>query len=325
MKRPRILLVTTEHDITTDYVVLALEERKVPFLRLNTDVFPLDAHAIFRCESMSSPSWEWIHGEVDSHLDDIRAIYYRRHRLPVFPEELDSGTREFCARETSWFLRGALLTRKAEWMNHPTNTTVAEAKLAQLDSATRLGFRIPSTLATNDPQAARTFFEKHRGQIVAKPVRSGYINHVKSQSSIFTSRVDESALSDLDSLSLAPVIFQEHLAKKYDLRVTVVATTVFATAIHSQTDPAARTDWRATERPDLPHTRYELQKEMADRCIQLTQALGLTFGAIDFILTPQGDHVFLEINPAGQWAWLQDSTGDPIAETIAMWLQETAD
>ena len=58
---------------------------------------------------------------------------------------------------------------------------------------------------------------------------------------------------------------------------------------------------------------------------RFTQALGLTFGAIDLILTPQGDHIFLEINPAGQWAWLQDSTGDPIAKTIAMWLQETAD
>ena len=47
----------------------------------------------------------------------------------------------------------------------------------------------------------------------------------------------------------------------------------------------------------------------------------LTGGAIDALLvglrTPDGRHVFLEINPAGEWEWIQATVGHPIADALA--------
>lgn len=50
---------------------------------------------------------------------------------------------------------------------------------------------------------------------------------------------------------------------------------------------------------------------------QLLARLRLRFDALDFVVTPQDEWMFLEINPNGQWAWLQDATGLPIAAAIA--------
>ena len=43
-------------------------------------------------------------------------------------------------------------------------------------------------------------------------------------------------------------------------------------------------------------------------------ASGLFYGAIDLIRTVDGTYVFLEMNPFGQWAWVQDLCGLPLAE-----------
>ena len=45
--------------------------------------------------------------------------------------------------------------------------------------------------------------------------------------------------------------------------------------------------------------------------------LGLVFGAIDMICTPAGEHVFLEVNPGGEWGMLERDLGLPIADAIA--------
>jgi len=318
---PRILLVTTSNDITTDYVILALRERKIPHFRINTDAFPQTSTASVT-RSNTSQGTQWTGPEGTCDLNEIRAVYYRRQRIATFPDHLDAGTKDFCARETAWFLQGTLQSlTHAAWMNPPAAVAAAEAKLYQLHHAAHLGFRIPDTLTSNRADDVRVFAARHQGRLVAKPVRSGYITYPTGQGSIFTSTVSDEDLTDLSGLTLAPVTFQEHILKACDLRVTVVGATVFATAILSQEDPAARTDWRAATDDHLHHTPHDLPDHIAQRCKALVLTLGLTFGAIDLILTPSGEYVFLEINPSGQWAWLQDKTQIPISDTIATWLE----
>jgi len=325
MKHPGILVVTTTNDVTSDYVILALRERRIPYFRINTDTFPTTAQSTLRRTNRDGHAWDWSGPEGTCRVDRIRAIYYRRQRLPEFSSELDSGTKAFCARETSRFLQAGLLSLPAvKWMNHPRAVAAAEAKVYQLQLAANLGFHIPDTVTTNDPLVVRNFFAAHDGRVIAKPVRSGYIDYNTSQGNIFTSVVAETDLDDLSGLQLAPVTFQEHVCKQCDVRVTVIGTQVFATAIHSQVDPSAQTDWRATASDALPHTPYRLPDDVSRRCVDLTTQLDLSFGAIDLILTPDGDHVFLEINPSGQWAWLEEKTGDRISQAIASWLEEAA-
>ena len=325
MKLPQILVVATESDATTDYVVLALKNLRQDFYRLNTDHFPLRASSSL-FGSGGALSWYW---RFDSHeevsFSEVRTVYYRRHRLPSFPENLDEGEKAFCAREAFWFIRGALLGLEAvAWMNHPLSVQTAESKLLQLKVAGALGFAVPRSMVTNDPTRVREFFNRMNGKVVAKSVRAGYIEHGTRQTSIFTSKLTATELEDLAELALAPVIFQELLPKRYDVRVTVVGEAVFAALIDSQSTAPSRIDWRATETDSLPHVAHDLPKEVEDLCRKVVIELDLTFGAIDLVLTPDGDYYFLEINPNGQWAWLQEKLSMPIAETIAMWLNDHA-
>jgi glutathione synthase/RimK-type ligase-like ATP-grasp enzyme len=53
------------------------------------------------------------------------------------------------------------------------------------------------------------------------------------------------------------------------------------------------------------------------RLHDLMRHLGLVYGAIDLMRTADGDYVFLEINPAGEWLFVSERSGQPITEAMA--------
>jgi putative peptide maturation system protein len=124
-------------------------------------------------------------------------------------------------------------------------------------------------------------------------------------------------LADRDAIRYCPVAIQPYVEKRIELRITVVGDRVFPVEIHSQWTNHTRRDWR---RGDYHHARYavhDLPRRLARRSIALVKRLGLTFGAIDMILTPDGRYVFLEVNPDGDWLWMERTTGVPIGSAIA--------
>jgi glutathione synthase/RimK-type ligase-like ATP-grasp enzyme len=101
-----------------------------------------------------------------------------------------------------------------------------------------------------------------------------------------------------------------------EIRATIVGNRVFAAEIHSQNSPKTRDDWRRYDFDNTPHLPHQLPLDMEQKCVDLVRHLNLNFGAIDLILTPQGEYVFLEINPNGQWGWIEELTGLPICAAI---------
>lgn len=138
---------------------------------------------------------------------------------------------------------------------------------------------------------------------------------------IFTQCLSDSELSDevLASIKHCPIIVQEYIPKQLELRVIVVGERVFTCAIDSQALPESTVDFRALDNYDqkLKHTIHTLPDDIAERCVQHVKDLGLEYGAIDLILTPEGEYVYLELNTTGAWYWLEEQTGLPIAEAIA--------
>jgi glutathione synthase/RimK-type ligase-like ATP-grasp enzyme len=108
--------------------------------------------------------------------------------------------------------------------------------------------------------------------------------------------------------------------KRFDVRVTIVGRQVFAAAIDSQSDLSASIDWRLTDNPALPHHAVTLPESLTANLIRLMECLGLTFGAIDLVERPDGEFVFLEVNPSGQWLWLDRMLDLGISEAVADWL-----
>ena len=292
-----------------------IEARGSRVFRLDTDRFPTQVLLSLREDGSFDLSDR---GQVVSS-DVICSVWYRRHVEPDYPAAVGSRFVEFGARETRAHLTGALLgLRDAGWMSHPAALWAAEKKPYQMHVARSLGFTLPATRVTNDPRVAAEFGAKR--PLIAKAVSSGYMLAEGGYDAIFTSAVREADLQDLDGLSLAPVIFQELIEKRSDIRVTVVGRDVFAAEILSQGRESSRIDWRATDSADLPHRRFDLPAGEAARCVALVSALDLAFGAIDLVLDERGGLHFLEINPNGEWMWIEDLVGHSVADAIAGFL-----
>jgi hypothetical protein len=109
-------------------------------------------------------------------------------------------------------------------------------------------------------------------------------------------------------------LFQERIIHRHAVRAVVVGRQVVATAIHAHT-AAARMDWRS-DYDALSYEPAELPSDVTAAVHGLMAHLGLRFGVLDFLVRPDGEHVFLEINPNGQWAWI-DHAAAPVAAAIA--------
>jgi glutathione synthase/RimK-type ligase-like ATP-grasp enzyme len=313
-----ILIITNTQDLTSDFVVREISSRSQPFVRLNTDEFPAFARGIASFglkESRLLVSWKNRDKILD--FDKVTSVLYRRP-VPPIPDEgiTDPAIRQFCTDECYDFLRGLWFSLECYWMSHPEAIRMAEHKVYQLKIAQALQFSIPKTLITNDPSVIRSFFNDCEQGIIIKPLYLGFIKQAQQSKNIFTSIVSEKDLEDVESISLAPSIFQENIVKQFDIRVTVVGERVFAAKIMATSLPENIPDWRFAPIDNLSHYKYDLPDDVQSACVKLVRRLGLNFGAIDLALDNKGDFVFFEINPNGQWAWLETMLGFPISETI---------
>ena len=309
-------------DVATDAVVTALSKRSVRVTRWNSEDFPfqqsLTARISAAADGIVATADPVGRSPVDFH--SASSIWYRRVRVPEKPEGFSTGIYEFCMRESRAALLGTILGLNKRTMSPPAAIWAAEHKIFQLAVAKSAGFAIPETVVTNKPAEVRAAFAKFDGNMIAKAVRSGFLETGSAQFAIYTSQVLEEHLATIEDARWSPAIYQPLIAKKCDVRVTVVGDRFFVAEIDSQVDSAATVDWRRTNNSDLPHRRASLPRQVAEALRQTLSRLGLAFAAIDLIRTPEDGYIFLEINPNGQWLWLDEILGFGISEAIADWL-----
>jgi len=299
-------------------VVRALEELGTAVVRINTEDLPFSGEIDYSIGIAQPKPIFSTATETEGWYD---AVWYRRLRVPTIPSGMDPGIYDFCVRENRNALIGGLIGNQTRWMSHPDAIWKAEFKPYQLRVATNVGLEIPRTLISNRPESIRSFYQSCT-RTVAKPVRSGHIVKNGVDCAVFTTKLDDEAMEFLPDAALCPTIYQELIPKACDIRVTIVGQKIFAVAIDSQSDPNAEIDWRKTENPHLPHSRVELPKRLERLLLDLMSALSLSYGAIDLVLTPEGRYVFLEINPNGQWLWMDEMLSLGISHSIADWLAE---
>jgi glutathione synthase/RimK-type ligase-like ATP-grasp enzyme len=316
-----VLVVTTTIDLTADRIVERLVQAGTPVFRLNTDRLPYASHLAYSVRPEGITLEEA--GRV-VHLSELRSFWYRRVRMPSRPPDAEEFANEYVFRESVNALRGALeiLGQSLRSLGTPSSLERAELKVLQLHVAANLGFEVPRTLITSTADQIRHFVSNSDGHVVVKPVHSGYFRTSDEEFGIFTQRLNREDLARLEDALPCPIIVQEELPKKYDIRATIVGKSIYAAAIDSQSDPEASVDWRRTVRPDLPHHRHELPADISAKCIAMTNRMNIRFAAIDFVLTPDNRYVFLELNPNGEWLWIEDRLGYPISEDIVRYLAD---
>jgi glutathione synthase/RimK-type ligase-like ATP-grasp enzyme len=313
----KILIVSHEFDPHVDRMVVLLNDIGVECVRWRPNAFPLQSKLRLRSHEtgfdgrIDTPGWH-------ADLRGIRSVWYRHPAPPQLPDSLGPQERRFAEAEARAALTGLYQTFDWFWVNHPDRSRIADSKPLQLRLANDLGFSIPKTLITNDPSQVRAFYEECRGDIVYKPFNSGFF--VGTEKACYTSPVSLRELDCIDLISHTPGIFQENIQKEFELRITVIGHQVFATEIHSQASAQGRNDWRRADIESLPHEIHRLPADIEKRCLELINRLQLSYGAIDMIVTPSGQYVFLENNPNGQFGWIETKTGQPLTETLARML-----
>jgi hypothetical protein len=248
---------------------------------------------------------------------DVRVVWFRHPARPRASMQIeDRMQRKAVEDESKIFLENLWSTLTCHWLPGPRHVMYeAEYKLLQLAMAQALGFATPPTLATNDPQAFMSFYRAQSNSVVSKLIGASLQRNLPDWRR-YTEKVQVADLIDHRSVSLAPVIFQQNLAKQVEIRVTVVGKRVFAAEIHSQSTRRTRQDWRRYNLERTPHFKHTLPPDLADRCAALVERLGLRYGAIDLVLAPDGQYTFLEINPSGQWEWIEAMTGLAIDDAV---------
>ena len=310
-----ILLVTNKSDLTTDLLVVALASKGIPFARLNTEDWMSGCLGSIKVHDSEANGALCI-GDQRIQIQDISAIYYRR---PLPPVPLASGPedlREFSVRESKSLLYSLLNSTTSRWINNPTAIRVAQDKVLQMKLATQLQFAIPDTLFTSDIDEARRFAARYSNGFIAKSFYSPMVGKGDQRRIIYSQMITPEHLDTIDSIADSPTIFQEYIDKVADIRVTVVGAQAFGMWIGSQEHPSARHDWRASEER-LRQAPHVLPFNVRDKCISLTRALGLAVSAVDLCLDKFGNYTFLEINPNGEWAWVETQCKLPIAAAIA--------
>jgi glutathione synthase/RimK-type ligase-like ATP-grasp enzyme len=316
---PAILIISNKHDFATDHVVFHLKKSGVPYLRLNRDQFSDFQIAFQPTAQRLSGTGTNFSFEVTS--ESLRAIYFR---APVYLRDIyqsDISPNEQLQR-TQWaaFVRGLTVFDCAFWMNHPQATYQAEIKPYQLYCAEKLGFDVPGTVISNAASYGLPL-ARDCEQIIVKTLDPTILSADGREAFIYTNSISMEELTNSD-LACAPVIIQESLIPKIDIRVTLVRDKVFAVAI-KKNGLGIDCDWR-TEKFGLQYEPIELPPEIESRCRSLTKALRLPFGAIDLAYC-DNRYYFLEINPTGEWAWLLDHTPFKIDEEIATTLIEAGE
>jgi glutathione synthase/RimK-type ligase-like ATP-grasp enzyme len=299
-----VLIITNKEDLTADWVVRELRDREVSFLRLNSEDLP-KGKATWDSET-SEMLIETAEGRVVVERD-IRSVWYRRPGRPFGDRPQPDSPDAVLNAQWRALLDALALTSSARWVNHPQANSAAESKIKQLRAASAAGLSFPQTLVSNDPSAISRFCDRV-GDVVVKALDAPLVVVDNTEAFMFTTQLTRDYLHP-ESLTPAPLIFQERVEPRTDIRVTVVGDQLFTARAVGVTAQ----DWRLESTP-VPFEPIDIDVAIQRACISLVRSLNLTFGAIDLIASESGIQ-FLEINPNGEWGWLQ-ARGFPIASAL---------
>lgn len=307
-----ILIISNSRDLHADMMAPLLAARGQRSFRIDLDAFPRD-YQLSQCFLHGALHAELHHLPSGAHvsLDDVGAVWNRKSGEFAFAsDDLAPQEKAYAQQESEQALFGLLYTIDCFWMSHPTALRGACWKGEQLQRAMCLGFRVPASIVTNDPQQARAFLDALPGEGIFKSLSSPLLgaDRVADEDCIATGLATTLVTAEmrecLDAVSELACHFQEYIPKQYELRVTVIGERLFAARIDSQDDERTQVDCRDMS-ADIRYSALRLPPAIEQRCLDLVHSYGLSFGALDLIVTPDGDYVFLENNPCGQFLFIE--------------------
>ena len=297
-----VLIISSSIDVTTDYIIKEYSN-EADFYRINVDEFSKYRIDIGGCCQwiISCDEWKLEKASVDS-------IYYRK---PILPDlsEYDPNYHGMISKDIISLINGIADDFEGKVLTRPCILRKTENKTFQLLYALRNGLIIPKSYIGNDKEAVAQCL--NNGKSIIKPLTTGKVKKCDGIELFQTNYICEIQ----NDISLTPLYVQSYQEKKYEVRVTCINDSIFAVRIDSED----KLDWRKNY-AGIHYSIIDCPIEVKNCCLNMMRDLGLIFGAFDFIVNLNDEWVFLEVNPNGQWLWLEQILNISISRGIVQYL-----
>ncbi|MCS5708640.1 hypothetical protein CC99x_006930 [Candidatus Berkiella cookevillensis] len=300
----KILILADKEDAHARIVSRALEMKGAQGIRWDPGEFLLKQKINLFLKPVSSIEIYTKEGSIN--LNEIDVVWFRRPRLPTLPNSIHPDDEKFIKEESISFMRAlwSFMCESAVWINPFSSYHMANSKLVHLRLALELGFIIPNTLVSNDKNRILDFLAKNKCTgVIYKTFMPFSWQEEEGVFSSQTAIVSADFLPEQEVLQMTPGIYQSLVLKAYEIRATFFNDCCIAVRIENHSE----IDWRSLHfKGKIPIGEIKLPNLIYDKCIQLMKKLGISFGCFDFIVTPAGEYIFLEVNEMGQFLWIEE-------------------
>ena len=316
-----ILILSDKNDSHADYVINIIRLDNLPYYRMNVDVDSLLKTTVLFNDN------NWIieqNGKI-LQLTEIKCVWVRRTFVQLLLEEEYDQSSDFKLWKNEWnktLLGIYSYLRDIKWLNPWRKAYEAENKYLQMDVAHKIGFQIPKTIVSNDRSELQNFCSNNYSVVLKLMQQDFYRTESGEYLGLYVNKVNFDDISSFGQSEENPITLQEYIEKQYEVRYTVVGTEHFVCKIDSQASEIAKTDWRRYDIPNTPHYIIEPPINIQTKINDLMLNLGIEYGALDFVVDKKDNWFFLEINPMGQFLWIEDLTGLKIGNSIKNWLKK---
>ena len=297
-----IIILGKEDEAHASHVANALKAKNENYTFLDTSKYPMEILIDWKADEQNSGKITIDNKKIN--LSDIKSVYWRNFSDVKYEIFEDGENTEFLSymieRERRSALHSLFYSLDINWVNSMNAFDLHKKKAYLTNLFKKNGIRVPKTLITNDKEALVKFYEENNKKIIYKPVLGG----------AYTQRITEENLTEeyLNTLKISPVQFQE-CVEGVDIRVYAFKNTLYSAMIEAST-----IDFREDSNSKL--IQVELPQKIKDDCIKMMKLADLKYSGIDIRLTPQGEYVFIEANPAPMFIHAENVTGFPLTEEL---------
>nr|HAT8714661.1 hypothetical protein [Legionella jordanis] len=307
-----VLIVTEPDDFHAVIVQLALKEKGIPCdLFFSADMPSKQENSILI--NNEQLSWSSLCADKVNHdmaSPGYSIIWWRRPRQPHIPSGYaHQDDLKFIKRENQVFFQSIphLLSKESWWINPISSQNKVKSKIYQLKLARECGFKLPNTLISNSPDDIKSFLlDSGATAVVYKSFTPNSWHDENGFNLLYTQKIELDDLPADEMVRIVPGIYQHYVEKLYELRITCFGSHISAIKIDSQNSNISKTDWRKTAASSLELDESEIPNPIKDLIIVYMKKMNIVFGCFDFIVTPEEEYVFLEVNEQGQFLWIED-------------------
>lgn len=316
MKKVLVLSHSGDHP-RVETVCEMMREKGAEVIRLDADKFLTE----WVLSSTYTGEWQLKlnNGMAAINANEITAVWLRRlHNFAnEAAQQLDTAYRQTAISEANLTFTGFISSlTHAFHLNHYMQNRVADIKTWQLKVAAQIGLNIPKTCISNDPETVRQFIEHCGGTAIAKMHNVQSVFKEGNEYANYTSKIEAAQIDD--SLRFSPMIFQEFIPKVMEYRVTIVGKQAFVIGLDTSINKSFELDWRREGEKSVQYwTKAEIPQEIIEKLFKYMDYFHINYGAADILLSPDGKYSFLEMNPAGEFDWVNGHWKGAVCEALA--------